>query len=141
MDNRIEIDNFEDRVRAKLGVAEPYLSDEDINFPDIRGVAELNITSLFPDFEDFEGDDLVYLGSILVLESCILLSPSMSARLPKKELGPHARHELWINWDRKKEEYINERDNLMGRLDDLLNPDLDMASFKSFGVTYPRRGW
>lgn len=141
MDNRIEIDNFEDRVRAKLGVAEPYLSDEDINFPDIRGVAELNITSLFPDFEDFEGDDLVYLGSILVLESCILLSPSMSARLPKKETGPHAGHELYINWDKKKEEFINERDSLIGRLGSLLNPDLEFENFRSFGVTYPKRGW
>lgn len=141
MDNRIEIDNLQDRIRSKMGVSEPYLKDDDINYPDIRDVAELNIISLFPDYEDFEGDNEVYLQSIIILECCILLSPSMPARLPKKSLGPHASHEIWINWDKKKEEFINERDSLIGRLEDLLNLDMSIDRFKSFGVTYPKRGW
>lgn len=141
MNNRIEIENIEDRIRSKLGVSEPYLKDEDINYPDIIDVAQMNILSLFPDYEEFDINNTTYVESIIILECCILLSPSMSARLPKKSLGPHASHELWINWDKKKEDFLNERDSLIGRLDDLLNPDLNMESFKSFGVTYPRRGW
>lgn len=142
MVNRILIETgYEDRIRSKLGVSEPYISNEDINRPDIIDVAELNIISLFPDYENFEGDNLVYLESIVVLECCILLSPSMSARLPKKESGPHAGHELYVNWDNKKAEFINERNSLIGRLENLLNPDSGIDSFKSFTVTYPKRGW
>lgn len=141
MANRILKENYEDRIRSKLGVSEPYLSNEDINRPDIIEVAELNIISLFPDYENFEGDNLVYLESIVILECCILLSPSMSARLPKKQTGPHEGHELWVNWDNKKAEFMNERNSLVGRLEDLLNPDSGIDSFKFFTVTYPRRDW
>lgn len=141
MANRILKENYEDRIRSKLGVSEPYLSNEDINRPDIIEVAELNIISLFPDYENFEGDNLVYLESIVILECCILLSPSMSARLPKKQTGPHEGHELWVNWDNKKSEFMNERNSLVGRLEDLLNPDGGIDSFKFFTVTYPRRDW
>lgn len=141
MANRILKENYEDRIRSKLGVSEPYISNEDINRPDIIDVAELNIISLFPDYENFEGDNLVYLESIVVLECCILLSPSMSARLPKKQTGPHEGHELWINWDNKKAEFMNERNSLVGRLEDLLDPDGGIDSFKFLTVTYPRRDW
>lgn len=141
MDNRILKEKYEDRIRSKLGVSEPYLPDEDINMPDIVDVAELNIISLFPAYEDFEGDNLVYLESITILECCILLSPSMAARLPKKQSGPHEGHELWVNWDNKKAEFINERNSLIGRLEDLLNPDNGIDGFKSFTVTYPKRPW
>lgn len=142
MVNRILIETgYEDRIRSKMGVSEPYLPNEDINFPDIIDVAELNIISLFPSYDDFEGDNKAYLESITILECCILLSPSMSARLPKKESGPHAGHELYVNWDKKKEEFLNERNSLIGRLENLLNPDSGIDSFKSFTVTYPKRGW
>lgn len=142
MENKIlTVDRYVDRIRSKMGVSETYLPDEDINMPDIIDVAELNITSLFPDYEDFEGNNIVYLESITVLECCILLCPSMSARLPKKQSGPHAGHELYINWDKKKEDFINERDSLIGRLEDLLNPGTNIYDFKNFIVTYPKRGW
>jgi len=141
MENKILKENYEDRIRSKMGVSETYLPNEDINMPDIIDVAELNITSFFPDYEDFEDNNIVYLESITILECCILLCPSMSARLPKKESGPHAGHELYINWDKKKEEFLDERDSLIGRLEDLLNPDSSIDSFKSFTVTYPKRGW
>lgn len=141
MENKILKNNYEDRIRSKMGVSEVYLPNEDINYPDIVDVAELNTISLFPDYEDFEGNNIVYLESITMLECCILLCPSMSARLPKKESGPHAGHELYINWDKKKEEFLNERDSLIGRLEDLLNPDSNIYDFKNFIVTYPKRGW
>lgn len=143
MENRIlTVDRYADRIRSKMGVSETYLPDEDINYPDIIDVAELNIISLFPDYENIVDENyLVYLESIVILECCILLSPSMSARLPKKQSGPHAGHELYINWDKKKEDFLNERNSLIGRLEDLLNPDSDIDSFKSFTVTYPKRGW
>lgn len=141
MDNRILIEvGYEDRIRSKVGVSEPYIPNVDINQPDIVDVAELNIISMFPDYEDFEGDNLVYLESIAILECCILLCPSMSARLPKKESGPHAGHELYVNWDKKKDEFISERNSLVDRLEDLINPNR-IDSFNSFITTFPKRGW
>lgn len=141
MENKILKNNYEDRIRSKMGVSEAYLPNEDINYPDIVDVAELNVISLFPDYEDFEGNNIVYLESITILECCILLCPSMSARLPKKQSGPHAGHELYINWDKKKEDFLNERDSLISRLEDLLNPDSNIYDFKNFIITYPKRGW
>lgn len=141
MANRILKENWQDRVRAKIGVDIAYLPDSDLEQPDIIDVAELNIINIFPDYEDFKGNNLVYLESIVVLECCILLCLSMAARLPKKQSGPHEGHELWVNWDNKKAEFINERNSLVGRLEDLLNPDNGIGSFKSFVATYPRRDW
>lgn len=141
MENRILKENYEDRIRSKMGVSSPYLPNEDINQPDIITIAEANIISQFLDFETFEGNLVVYLESITILECCILLSPSMSARLPKKQSGPHEGHELWVNWDNKKFEFINERNSLIGRLEDLLNPVNGIDSFKGFRITYPKRGW
>ena len=142
MDNRIlKKENWQQRIRDKMGVDDAYLPDSAIEQPDIIDVAELNVISFFPAYEDLEGDNLVYLESITILECCILLCPSMSARLPKKQAGPHASHELYIDWNKKKEEFLNERDSLIGRLEDLLNPDSGIDSFKSFTVTYPKRGW
>ena len=142
MANRIlTAEKWQTRIRDKMGVDDTYLPNSAIEQSDIIDVAELNIISLFPTYEDFEGDNLVYLESITILECCILLSPSMSARLPKKQSGPHEGHELWVNWDNKKAEFINERNSLIGRLEDLLNPVNGIDSFKSFTVTYPIRTW
>lgn len=142
MANRIlTAEKWQTRIRDKMGVDDTYLPNSAIEQSDIIDVAELNIISLFPTYEDFEGDNLVYLESITILECCILLSPSMSARLPKKQSGPHEGHELWVNWDNKKAEFINERNSLIGRLEDLLNPDNGIDGFKSFRITYPKRGW
>lgn len=141
MANRILVEeNWQQRIRDKMGVDDAYLPDSAINQPDIIDVAELNIISIFLSYEDFEGDNLVYLESIAVLECCILLSPSMSARLPKKESGPHAGHELYVNWDKKKDEFISERNSLVDRLEDLINPNR-IDSFNSFIATFPKRGW
>ena len=141
MANKILVEeNWQERVGNKMGVDSAYLPDSAINQPDIIGVAELNTTSMFPSYEDFEGDNLVYLESIAILECCILLCPSMSARLPKKESGPHAGHELYVNWDNKKAEFIGERNSLVDRLEDLINPSR-IDSFNSFIATFPKRGW
>lgn len=142
MANRILKDNnWKERIRGKMGVDNAYLPDSVLEQPDIIDVAELNITSLFPDYETFKDDNLVYLESITILECCILLCPSMAARLPKKQSGPHEGHELWINWDNKKAEFINERNSLIGRLEDLIKPNSSIDTFKSFAVTYSKRGW
>lgn len=144
MDNRILIkDGYENRVRSKMGVSEPYLLDVDINFPDIITVAEANIISQIPDYEEIAigGDSRVYLESAVVLECCILLCPSMSARLPKKESGPHAGHELYVNWDNKKAEFEQERDGYIGKIFELEFPDLLPSTLLGFRVTYPIREW
>ncbi|MDR7856086.1 hypothetical protein [Tissierella sp.] len=114
MSNRILIaENWQTRIRDKMGVDIAYLPDSTIEQKDIIAV---------------------------VLECCILLCPSMSARLPKKESGPHAGHELYVNWDNKKLEFIDDRNNLVGKILDQVSPTLSSQS-NNFRVTYPKRGW
>ncbi|HHX61001.1 MAG TPA: hypothetical protein GX707_09870 [Epulopiscium sp.] len=142
MENRILIDeNWQQRIRDKIGVDNAYLPDSAIEQPDIITIAEANIISQIPDYEEIamNGDSRVYLESTVVLECCILLCSSMGARLPKKETGPHAGHELYVNWDNKKAEFIEERDVLISKasgLDGNVSP-----TPLHFGVTYPKRGW
>ncbi|MSU01938.1 hypothetical protein [Tissierella pigra] len=144
MPNRILInEGYEDRIRSRMGVSEPYLPNEDINKPDIITIAEANIISMIPGYENIAigGDSRAYLETAVVLECCILLSPSMSARLPKKEGGPHASHELYINWDNKKAEFKEERDSYIGKLFELEFPNDLPSSLPHFTVTYPIRKW
>lgn len=140
MENRILVEeNWQERIRNKLGVMDAYLSDSDIEQPDIIDVAEANAISQIPNYESLEDDSKTYLGSLVVLECCILLCPSMGARLPKKETGPHAGHELYVNWDNKKLEFMEERDNLLGKILELNG--ISIPTPLHFGVTYPKRGW
>ena len=102
MTNKILVEeNWQERIRDKMGVDNAYLPDSAIQQKDIIDVAELNIISQIPDYTVLVGDSKTYLESVVVLECCVLLCPSMGARLPKKETGPHAGHELYVNWDKK----------------------------------------
>ena len=140
MENRILIEEeWQERIRNKLGVMDAYLSDSDIEQPDIIDVAEANTISQIPNYESLEGNSKLYMESSVVLECCILLCPSMGARLPKKETGPHAGHELYVNWDNKKLEFMEERDNLLGKI--LVLEGISTPTPLHFGVTYPKRGW
>lgn len=142
MENRILIEiGYEDRIRSKMGVSEPYLPNKDINYPDIITVAETNIIGQLPDYTTLIDDSRTYLETVVVLECCILLCPSMSARLPKKETGPHAGHELYVNWDNKKLEFTNDRNELLGKILELNFPDDLSPTLLNFSATYPIRKW
>lgn len=142
MENKILIGpNWQDRIRDKMGVDDTYLPNSVIEQPDIIKVAETNIISLFPDYSNLDGDSKTYLESAIVLECCVLLSPSMAARLPKKQSGPHAGHELYVNWDNKKAEFQEERDFYVGKIFDLEFPELLSSPLPYFRVTYPKRPW
>ena len=117
MANRIlkEI-GYEERIRSKMGVSEPYLPDVDINKPEVITVAEANIIAQIPDYTSLADDKKVYLEAAVVCECASLLCPSMAARLPKKEQGPHETHELDINWNKKKVDFEVERDGYVGKI-------------------------
>lgn len=142
MANRIlKDDGWENRIRDKMGVDEAYLADSTLQSPDCIDVAEANIVSMIPGYSTLDGDSKTYLEYAVVLECCILLCPGMAARLPKKETGPHAGHELWINWDNKKAEFIEERDSYIGKIFELEFPELLSSPLPHFTVTYPKRNW
>lgn len=142
MENRILIDeSWQQRIRDKMGVDDAYLPDSAIGQPDIITIAEANIIGQLPDYTTLIDDSRTYLETLVVLECCILLCPSMSARLPKKETGPHAGHELWVNWDNKKNEFINDRNELLGKIFELNFPDALSPTLLHFGVSYPIRKW
>ena len=141
MENRILTNiGHEERIRSKMGVSEPYLPDDDINQPDCITIAEANIISQIPDYATLTGDLRVYLEYTVVLECCILLCPSMGARLPKKETGPHGSYELGSDWSNKKAEFEEEKNKFIGKILEEISPE-SIPTFNSFIVTYPKRGW
>lgn len=141
MANRIlKNDYWEKRIRDKMGVDDAYLPDDLLNSPDIITLAEANIIEKISDYATLDGDLRVYLEYAVVLECCILLCPSMGARLPKKETGVHASYELGIDWSKKKEEFEEDRNRFIGKILEEIAPN-SIPTFNSFTVTYPKRGW
>lgn len=142
MGNKIlTTENWQQRIRDKMGVDDAYLPDSVLEQPDCIGIAEANIISMIPNYSTLDGDSKLYLEYAVVLECCILLSPSMAARLPKKQTGPHEGHELYINWDNKKAEFQEERNSYIGKIIELEFPELLSSSLPHFTVTYPIRKW
>lgn len=109
---------WEGRIRSKLGVDAAYLPDADLQQPDIIDIAEVNIIEMVPDYADKTGTDRTYLEAATVCECAILACPSMPARLPTKEQGPHATFELSIDWDKKEAKLRDERDSYVSKLID-----------------------
>lgn len=143
MENRILTGlGYEDRIRSKMGVSDPYLPDNDINQPDCITVAEANIIAQIPEYTtiDKESDLWVYLEYAVVLECSILLCPSMAVRLPKKESGEHASYELGTDWSKKKAEFEEEKEETIMKIIDTLFP-LNIPHVSNFTVTFPKRGW
>lgn len=143
MENRILTRvGWEKRVLNKLGVDPAYLSEDVINSQDIITVAEANIIAQIPEYAtiDKESDLWVYLENAVVLECCILLCPSMSTRLPKKESGEHASYELGTDWSKKKAEFKEEKEETIMKIIDTLFP-LNVPRVSGFTVTFPKRGW
>lgn len=137
MANRILKDeNWQQRIRDKMGIDAAYLPDAAIDQPEVITVAEANIIAQIPDYESLSDDKKVYLEAAVVCECCSLLCPSMAARLPKKEQGPHETHEVAIDWDKKKAEFVAERDGYIGKI-----LSSSFSSMLHFGISYPVRGW
>lgn len=142
MANRILTkDNWQQRIRDKIGVDDAYLPDSVIEQPDCISIAETNIINMFPNYSSLTDDSRLYLEYAVVLECCILLSPSMPARLPKKQSGPHAGHELYINWDNRKNEFQEERDNYINKIAELEPSNNYPSSIPNFTTTFPHREW
>jgi hypothetical protein len=126
MANRILKDiGWEARIQKKMGVDPAYMPDTDIQQPDIITVAEANIIAQIPDYATLTDDKKVYLEAAVVCECASLLCPSMAARLPKKEQGPHETHELEIDWNKKQVEFEVERDGYVGKI----NPPSTLLHF------------
>jgi len=144
MENRILTETgYEERLRSKLGVSEPYLPDIDINQPDCITVAEANIIAQIPEYATIQPNtDLrAYLEYAVVLECCVLLCPSMSARLPKKESGPHSTYEIGTDWTKKKAEFKEEENEYIMKIIDIMFPQNMPSPLSHFSVTYPKREW
>lgn len=117
MANRIlTTTGWENRVRDKMGIDIAYLPNTVLNQPEIITVAEANIIEQVPDYAILTGDKKVYLEAAAVCECAVLLCPSMPARLPSREQGPHETHEVAIDWDKKKAEFEAERDGYIGKI-------------------------
>jgi len=109
-------EGWQQRIRDKVGVPEAYLPDSLIEQPDCIMVAEANIIEMIPNYADLTGIDRVYLEAATVCECARLLCPSMSARLPQREQGPHFTHEIVVDWDAKKRDLEEDRDSYLSKI-------------------------
>lgn len=140
MANRILVDTgWQQRIRDKLGLLEPYLPDSVIEQPENITVAEANIIAQLPDYGGLEDDAKVYLEAAVVCECAALICPSLSSRLPTKETGPHESHELDMDWTEKQKIFEVERDGFIGRVIEIAFPELRPPPLLHFTVTRPRR--
>lgn len=142
MENRIlTAESWQQRIRDKMGVDDTYLPDSVIVQSDIITVAESNVIAQISNYTTLIDDSKVYLESAVVLECCILLCSGMATRLPKKESGPHASHELGIDWNKIKKEFIEEKDSYIMKVLNLTFPEGLSSTLQHFSVTYPKREW
>lgn len=111
---------WEQRVRDKLGVDTAYLPDAAVQQPDIISVAEANIIDQVPDYATLTGSKKTWLEAATICECAALLCPSMAARLPATEQGPHFTREVTVDWDKKRQELEAERDSYIGKIIDLV---------------------
>lgn len=137
--NRIlTAEGWQQRIRDKMGVFDSYLPDSAIEQPDIIGVAEANVIAQIPDYDTLGGDTKTYLESAVVCECCVLLCPSMQARLPIQEQGPGTTHRLYVDWDKKQAQYMSERDSYIGKVLSATSPHPPLPHF---WTTCPIREW
>ena len=107
------------RIRSKLGVDEPYLPDADISQPDVIVTAEENIIDIVPDYAGLTGAKKTWLESATVCECAALLCPTLKARVPVREQGPHFTRDVSYDWDKRRDELETERDALLGKIEDI----------------------
>ncbi len=118
MSNRILTDiGWESRIRNKLGVDESYLADSDIQQPDIITTAEENIIDIIPGYASLTAGKTIWLESATVCECAAILCPTLKARVPIREQGPHFTRDLDYDWDKRREELEKERDALLGKVE------------------------
>jgi hypothetical protein len=113
-------DGWQSRVRNRLGVEDAYLTDTDIAQPDIISVAEANIIDQVPCYASLTGSKRTWLEAATVCECAALLCPSMAARLPSKEQGPHFTREVAVDWNGKRQELEAERDSYIVKIVDIV---------------------
>ena len=139
-ENRIlTAEGWQQRIRDKMGVFDSYLPDSAVEQPDIIGVAEANVIAQIPDYDTLSGDERVYLETAVVCECCVLLCPSMQARLPIQEQGPATAHRLYVDWEKKQAQYMAERDEYIGKIFSAISSG--HSFLPHLMVTYPVREW
>ncbi len=132
-------EGWQQRIRDKLGIDVAYLPDSVIEQPENITVAEANIIAQLPDYSILEDNARVYLEAAVVSECSRLICPSLSARLPTKENGPHESHELSVDWTKKQKDFEVERDEYIGKVIELAFSEKMPSSLIHFTVTKPRR--
>lgn len=121
---------WQERIRSKLGVDDAYLPDTAIEQPEIIDLAEANIIGMVPDYASLSGSKRIWLEAAVVCECAALLCTSMEARLPVRVQGPHMTHELAVDWDKKRETYLAERNEYINLIlgDDWTGPYFTVTS-------------
>jgi hypothetical protein len=122
---------WEQRVRDELGTDEIYVPDSFLR--NQIGLAEANIIKFVPEWESMPDDKKIYIETAVICECAALVCPSMPARLPKKESGPHAAYELDVDWSELREILLDKRNSCLSET----TGELEEVPF--FGLAGPGR--
>lgn len=101
---------WEQKVRDELGTDETYVPDSFLQQSTIINLAEANIIKAVPEWESLPDDEKIYLETAVICECAALVCPSMPARLPVREAGPHATYEVKVDWDALQEKLQDKRE-------------------------------
>jgi hypothetical protein len=129
---RIVKTGWEQQVRDELGADESYVPDSFLQQPTLIDLAEANVMKVIPGWETIPDSERVFLETAVVCECAALACPSMPARLPRKETGPHASYELDIDWFELQKSLQVKRDACLAGI-------VEAASIPFFSVTGPGR--
>lgn len=122
---------YEERVRGVMGLTAAYLPNDVINQPEHLTLAEAEIIKLIPDYTSKTGDDKTKLESVTVFEVARRICPTMPARLPKTQQGPHAKTDLQsIDWNKRSADLLTDRNTIVEEL----NP-ITSGTFFGFDVS------
>lgn len=116
-------EGYEKTVRAKFGVSELELPDEDINDPFILDMAEAAVIERVPNYDTI--DDAVHklkIQAAVIAYICFLLAPSMPRRLDI-EVGT-----MDMRWKKDKVDWGKMAEKFLAEFYDLVGEDAGFSS-------------
>lgn len=121
MPPQILTEKWEERVRSLLGVDEAYLPDDDLNHPEIIDVAEAEMIGLVPHHAELDDRGKTLFESAIIATCALKIIPSLRARLPTQQSGPHMQATITVSWQQVAEEIFANREimlDLLGAVED-----------------------
>jgi hypothetical protein len=110
--------SFEAQVRAKLGVFDDELPDEDLNLPMVKDLAEAVVAKRVPNYASItDAVDLIYLQNATMSYICYLVAPSMPRRLNTEVSTLDTKwKKASVNWEMMAQKFLGDFEESLGEI-------------------------